>query len=68
MIVSITKIKLHMFLKGNNLFYNRFLMGVDNLIQVLIQVLMHQRGLTKYLIGIKLMTFGANGVFCFSRD
>ncbi len=40
-------------------------LGVDNLIQVLIQVLMHQGGFTKYLISIRLMTFGANGVFVF---
>jgi hypothetical protein len=36
-------------------------LSVDNLIQVL----MHQGGLTKDLIGIKFMTFGANGIFIF---
>ncbi len=40
-------------------------LGVDNLIQVLMQVLMHQGGLTKDLICIKFMTFGADGVFVF---
>ncbi len=39
--------------------------GFDNLIQVLMQVLMHQGGFTKDLIGIKLMTFGADGVSIF---
>jgi hypothetical protein len=37
----------------------------DNLIQILMQALMHEGGLMKYLIGKKLMTFGANGVFVF---
>ncbi len=40
-------------------------LGVDNLIQVLMQALMHQGGLIKNLIGIKFMTFGANGVSVF---
>jgi len=39
--------------------------NVDNLTQVLMQAMMHERGLTKYLIGKKLMTFSANGVFVF---
>jgi hypothetical protein len=38
---------------------------VDNFIQVLIQALIHQGGLKKYLISIKLTTFGANGVSVF---
>jgi hypothetical protein len=29
------------------------------------QALMHEGGLTKYLIGKKLMAFNANGVFVF---
>jgi hypothetical protein len=37
----------------------------DNLTQVFIQDLMHEGGLTKDLIGKKLMTFGANGVSVF---
>jgi hypothetical protein len=37
----------------------------NNLIQVLMQALMHKKGLTKSLIGKKLMTFSANGVFVF---
>jgi hypothetical protein len=41
-------------------------LGVDNLIQVLMQVLMNQGGLTKDMIGKRLMTFGANGL-CFPR-
>jgi hypothetical protein len=40
-------------------------LGVDNLIQVFMQVLMHQGGLTKDLISIKLMTFGVDGLFIF---
>jgi hypothetical protein len=49
------------------LFFERVMVGsgVDNLIQVLIQVLIHQRGLKKYLINIRLTTFGANGVSVF---
>jgi hypothetical protein len=39
--------------------------SVDNRTQVLIQVLMHQGCFTKYLIGIRLMTFGADGVYVF---
>jgi len=35
---------------------------VDNLIEDLMQPLMHERGFTKDLISKKLMTFGANGV------
>jgi len=46
--------------------------SVDNLTQVLMQTLMNQGGLTKDIIGKKLMTFGANGVYVFqgvrSRD
>jgi len=38
---------------------------VNNLIQVFMQTLMHEGGLTKKLIGKKLMTFNANGVFVF---
>jgi len=40
--------------------------SADNLIQVFMQALMHEGGLMKYLIGKKLMTFDADGVF-FSR-
>ncbi len=32
------------------------------LIQVLMQALMHEGGLTKYLIGKRFMTFGVDGV------
>jgi hypothetical protein len=39
--------------------------GVNNLIQVFMQALMHEGGLTKKLIGKKLMTFSVNGVFVF---
>ncbi len=39
--------------------------SVDNLIQVFMQALMHEGGLTKYLISKKLMAFNANGVFFF---
>jgi len=39
--------------------------GANNLIQVLMQALMHEGGLMKNLIGKKLMTFSANGVFVF---
>jgi hypothetical protein len=37
----------------------------DNRTQVLMQALMHERGLTKDLISKRLMTFGADGVFVF---
>jgi hypothetical protein len=40
-------------------------LGVDNLIQVLMQALMHEGGLMKYLISKKLMIFHADGVFIF---
>jgi len=40
-------------------------LGVDNLTQVFIQDLMHEGGLTKDLIGKKLMTFNASGVSIF---
>jgi hypothetical protein len=33
--------------------------GADNFTQILMQALMHEGGLMKYLIGKKLMTFGA---------
>ncbi len=39
--------------------------GVDNLTQVHMQALMHQGGLTKYLICTKLMAFGTDGVSIF---
>jgi hypothetical protein len=39
-------------------------LGVNNFIQVFMQALMHEGG-TKKLIGKKLMTFSANGVFVF---
>jgi hypothetical protein len=39
--------------------------GVDNHIQVLVQALIHQGGFTKHLIGIRLTTFGVDGVFVF---
>jgi hypothetical protein len=39
--------------------------SADNFIQVLMQALMNQGGLTKDMIGKKLITFGANGVFVF---
>jgi hypothetical protein len=39
--------------------------SADNLTQVFMQALMHEGGLMKYLIGKKLMTFDANGVFFF---
>ncbi len=47
--------------------FERVMVGssVDNRTQVLIQVLMHQGCFTKYLIGIRLMTFGADGVYVF---
>jgi len=38
-------------------------LGIDNLIQILMQALMHERSFTKYLIGKRFMTFGANGVY-----
>ncbi len=38
--------------------------GVNNLIQIFMQALMHEGG-TKKLISKKLMTFSANGVFVF---
>ncbi len=41
-------------------------LGVDNLTQVLMQSLMNQGGLTKDMIGKRLMTFGAIGI-CFPR-
>ncbi len=41
--------------------------GVDNRIQILIQALIHQEGLTKHLISIRLTTFGAKGVLVFRR-
>jgi hypothetical protein len=40
-------------------------LGVDNFTQILMQALMHEGGLMKYLIGKKLMTFSANGVYVF---
>jgi hypothetical protein len=36
-----------------------------NFTQVLMQALMHEGGLMKYLIRKKLTTFGANGIFVF---
>jgi hypothetical protein len=39
--------------------------NANNLTQVFMQALMHEGGLMKDLIGEKLMTFGANGVFFF---
>jgi len=39
--------------------------SVDNLTLILIQALMHQRGLTKKLNGNRFMTFGVDGVFVF---
>jgi hypothetical protein len=36
--------------------------SIDNLIQILMQALMHEIGPTKYLIGKRFMTFGANRV------
>jgi hypothetical protein len=39
--------------------------SAHNLMQVFMQALMHEGGLMKYLIGKKLMTFDANGVFFF---
>ncbi len=39
--------------------------GANNLIQVFMQALMHEGGITKNLIGKKLMTLSANGVFFF---
>jgi hypothetical protein len=39
--------------------------GANNLTQVLMQALMHERGLTKDLISKRLMAFGAKGVFVF---
>jgi hypothetical protein len=39
--------------------------SADNLSQVLMQVLMHQKGLTKKMICTRFMTFGVNGVFTF---
>jgi hypothetical protein len=40
-------------------------LGVDNLTQILMQTLMHERGLMKNLIGKRLMNFSADGVFVF---
>jgi len=40
-------------------------LSANNLTQVLMQALMHQGGLTKDLIGIRLMTFGVDGVSIF---
>jgi hypothetical protein len=40
-------------------------LGVDNLTQIPMQTLMHERGLMKFLIGKRLMTFGVDGVFVF---
>jgi hypothetical protein len=39
--------------------------SVDNPTQILMQALMHEGGLTKDLVGMKLITFSANGVFVF---
>jgi hypothetical protein len=39
--------------------------GADNFTQILMQALMHEGGLMKYLIGKKLMTIDANGVSIF---
>jgi len=39
--------------------------SIDNLTQILMQALMHEGGLTKDLVGMKLITFSANGVFVF---
>jgi hypothetical protein len=39
--------------------------GADNLTQALMQALMQEGGLAKDLIGKRLMTFGADGVFVF---
>jgi hypothetical protein len=36
--------------------------SIDNLIQIFMQALMHEKGLTKDLIGKKLLTFIANGI------
>jgi hypothetical protein len=36
--------------------------SANNLIQVLMQALMHEGGLTKYLIGKRFLTFGVDGV------
>jgi hypothetical protein len=40
-------------------------LSVDNLIQVFMQVLMHEGGLTNELIGKKLMTFNTDGISIF---
>jgi hypothetical protein len=40
-------------------------LGANNLTQVSMQALMHEGGLAKDLIGKRLMTFGADGVFIF---
>jgi PII-like signaling protein len=40
-------------------------LSVDNLIQILMQTLMHEGGPMKSLIGKKLMNFGVDGVFVF---
>ncbi len=37
-------------------------LGANNLIQVLMQALMHKGGLAKYLIGKRFMNFGVDGV------
>jgi hypothetical protein len=39
--------------------------SVDNLTQILMQALMHERGLTKDLVSMNVITFSANGVFAF---
>jgi hypothetical protein len=41
--------------------------SIDNLTQILMQALMHEGGLTKDLVGMKLITFSANGVFVFQN-
>ncbi len=41
--------------------------SVDNLTQILMQALMHEGGLTKDLVVMKLITFSANGVFVFQN-
>ncbi len=40
-------------------------LGVNNSTQVLVQSLMNQGGLTKDIIGKRLMTFGVDGVYVF---
>ncbi len=42
--------------------------SVDNLTLILIQALMHQKGLTKKLNGSRFMTFGVDGVFVFQGN